>query len=174
MVAALLAHPQDLLATLALGNTFANAAMLAVALRMVFNAQWTLAPDDVRAAGVGAHRLRGASQNPGRAAAGTLGAARGLAAVDLSKSHQAAASRGPMAECSDFPKNRDANGRAAGDDGRGISRTARNGLPAGHARRIRKGNHPPNHQPRSARGARRHAAARRHGVPSPTTRRWRK
>jgi CBS domain containing-hemolysin-like protein len=33
-----------LLATLALGNTFANAAMLAVALRMVFNnAQWTLA-----------------------------------------------------------------------------------------------------------------------------------
>ncbi len=41
-VAALLAHPQDLLATLALGNTFANAAMLAVALRMVFNAQWTM------------------------------------------------------------------------------------------------------------------------------------
>jgi putative hemolysin len=43
VVAALLAHPQDLLATLALGNTFANAAMLAVALRMVFNAHWTLA-----------------------------------------------------------------------------------------------------------------------------------
>jgi putative hemolysin len=42
-VAALLEHPQDLLATLALGNTFANAAMLAVALRMAFNAQWTLA-----------------------------------------------------------------------------------------------------------------------------------
>ena len=41
-VAALLEHPQDLLATLALGNTFANAAMLAVALRMAFNAQWTL------------------------------------------------------------------------------------------------------------------------------------
>ncbi len=32
-----------MLATLALGNTFANAAMLAVALRMVFNAHWTLA-----------------------------------------------------------------------------------------------------------------------------------
>ncbi len=43
IVAALLAHPQDLLATLALGNTFANAAMLAVVLRMAFNAQWTLA-----------------------------------------------------------------------------------------------------------------------------------
>ena len=43
IVAALLAHPQDLLATMVLGNTFANAAMLAVALRMVFNAQWTLA-----------------------------------------------------------------------------------------------------------------------------------
>jgi putative hemolysin len=42
-VAQLLQHPQDLLATLALGNTFANAAMLAVALRMVFNAHWTLA-----------------------------------------------------------------------------------------------------------------------------------
>ncbi len=39
----LLAQPQDLLATLALGNTFANAAMLAVALRMVFDAQWVLA-----------------------------------------------------------------------------------------------------------------------------------
>jgi putative hemolysin len=38
IVAALLEHPQDLLATLALGNTFANAAMLAVALWMVFNA----------------------------------------------------------------------------------------------------------------------------------------
>ena len=44
IVTQLLEHPQDLLATLALGNTFANAAMLAVALRMVFNnAQWTLA-----------------------------------------------------------------------------------------------------------------------------------
>jgi CBS domain containing-hemolysin-like protein len=43
IVARLLARPQDLLATLALGNTFANAAMLAVALRMVFNAHWALA-----------------------------------------------------------------------------------------------------------------------------------
>jgi putative hemolysin len=42
-VARLLERPQDLLATLALGTTFANAAMLAVALRMVFNAQWALA-----------------------------------------------------------------------------------------------------------------------------------
>jgi putative hemolysin len=42
MVTQLLERPQDLLATLALGNTFANAAMLAVALRMVFNAHWTL------------------------------------------------------------------------------------------------------------------------------------
>jgi CBS domain containing-hemolysin-like protein len=43
IVAQLLERPQDLLATLALGNTFANAAMLAVALRMVFNAHWALA-----------------------------------------------------------------------------------------------------------------------------------
>jgi len=43
MVARLLERPQDLLATLVLGNTFANAAMLAVALRMVFNEQWALA-----------------------------------------------------------------------------------------------------------------------------------
>ena len=42
-VARLLSRPQDLLATLALGTTFANAAMLAVALRMVFDAQWALA-----------------------------------------------------------------------------------------------------------------------------------
>jgi putative hemolysin len=43
IVARLLAEPQDLLATLALGNTAANAAMLAVALRMVFDAHWALA-----------------------------------------------------------------------------------------------------------------------------------
>jgi putative hemolysin len=43
VVARLLERPQDLLATLALGNTFANAAMLAVALQLVFNAHWTLA-----------------------------------------------------------------------------------------------------------------------------------
>src|SRR5471032_2080693 len=43
IVSQLLARPQDLLATLALGNTFANAAMLAVALRMVFDAGWALA-----------------------------------------------------------------------------------------------------------------------------------
>jgi CBS domain containing-hemolysin-like protein len=42
-VSQLLARPQDLLATLALGNTFANAAILAAALRMVFNAHWALA-----------------------------------------------------------------------------------------------------------------------------------
>ena len=75
-VAGLLAHPQDLLATLALGNTFANAAMLAVALRMAFNAQWTLALTMIRAAGVHAAGLRSVSQNPGGAAAGTLGVAR--------------------------------------------------------------------------------------------------
>ncbi len=43
IVTQLLERPQDLLATLVLGNTFANAAMLAVALRMVFNAHWALA-----------------------------------------------------------------------------------------------------------------------------------
>jgi putative hemolysin len=43
IVARLLERPQDLLATLALGNTFANAAVLAVALRMVFDAHWALA-----------------------------------------------------------------------------------------------------------------------------------
>ena len=43
IVAQLLERPQDLLATLVLGNTFANAAMLAVALRMVFDSHWALA-----------------------------------------------------------------------------------------------------------------------------------
>jgi len=42
VVSQLLERPQDLLATLALGNTFANAAMLAVALRMVFDSGWAL------------------------------------------------------------------------------------------------------------------------------------
>ena len=40
IVSELLERPHDLQATLALGNTFANAAILAAALRMVFNAQW--------------------------------------------------------------------------------------------------------------------------------------
>jgi len=39
-VARLLEQPQDLLATMAFGNTFANAAMLAVALQMVFDDRW--------------------------------------------------------------------------------------------------------------------------------------
>ena len=43
IIVRLLEHPQDLLATLALGNTFANAAVLAVALRMVLDAHWALA-----------------------------------------------------------------------------------------------------------------------------------
>jgi len=43
IVADLLERPQDLLATLALGNTFANAVILAAALRMVFDAHWALA-----------------------------------------------------------------------------------------------------------------------------------
>ncbi len=40
LVARLLGQPQDLLATLALGNTCANGAMLAVALWMVLNGRW--------------------------------------------------------------------------------------------------------------------------------------
>ncbi len=43
IVCRLLEQPQDLLATLVLGNTAANAAMLAIALRMVFDAGWPLA-----------------------------------------------------------------------------------------------------------------------------------
>jgi len=43
IVADLLERQQDLLATLALGNTFANAVILAAALRMVFDAHWALA-----------------------------------------------------------------------------------------------------------------------------------
>jgi putative hemolysin len=43
VIAQLLEHPQDLLATLALGNTFANAALLAMVLRMSFTTHWALA-----------------------------------------------------------------------------------------------------------------------------------
>ncbi len=42
-VARLLAEPQDLLATMVLGNTFASAAMLAVALWMAIHGHWPLA-----------------------------------------------------------------------------------------------------------------------------------
>ena len=42
IVSQLLAQPQDLLATMVLGNTFANAALLAVTLRMVFTGEWPL------------------------------------------------------------------------------------------------------------------------------------
>src|SRR5215471_31665 len=40
-VEGLLSKPQDLLASLVLGNTFANAAVLAVALWMVLEGRWT-------------------------------------------------------------------------------------------------------------------------------------
>jgi putative hemolysin len=43
IVSELLERPHDLQATLALGNTFANAAILAVALRMVFEDRWGFA-----------------------------------------------------------------------------------------------------------------------------------
>jgi len=43
MVARLLAEPQDLLATMVLGNTIASAAMLAVALWMAIHGRWPLA-----------------------------------------------------------------------------------------------------------------------------------
>ena len=42
IIARLLEQPQDLLAAMVLGNTFANAAMLAVALRKVFSGEWPL------------------------------------------------------------------------------------------------------------------------------------
>jgi len=44
LVARLLAEPQDLLATMVLGNTFASAAMLAVALWMAIHGHWPLGP----------------------------------------------------------------------------------------------------------------------------------
>src|ERR1035438_1425118 len=43
VVARVLAEPQDLLATMVLGNTFASAAMLAVALWMAIHGRWPLA-----------------------------------------------------------------------------------------------------------------------------------
>jgi len=43
IVAQMLARPEDLLATLVLGNTFANAAILAMVLRMSFDTHWALA-----------------------------------------------------------------------------------------------------------------------------------
>src|ERR1051326_81918 len=42
IVLSLLAVPQDLLATMVLGNTFATAAMLAIGLWMALNGRWTV------------------------------------------------------------------------------------------------------------------------------------
>src|SRR5262245_64007401 len=44
IVVRLLGEAQDLLATMVLGNTFASAAMLAVALWMALNGRWPLLP----------------------------------------------------------------------------------------------------------------------------------
>ncbi len=44
IVTRLLSQPQDLLATMVLGNTFATAAMLAIGLWMALNGQWPLLP----------------------------------------------------------------------------------------------------------------------------------
>src|SRR5712671_4558435 len=44
IVVRLLGEAQDLLATMVLGNTFASAAMLAVALWMALNGRWPLIP----------------------------------------------------------------------------------------------------------------------------------
>ncbi len=44
IVARLLDHPRDLLAAMVLGNTFANAAMLAIALWMALDGSWLTAP----------------------------------------------------------------------------------------------------------------------------------
>jgi putative hemolysin len=130
----LLEHPQDLLATLVLGNTFANAAMLAVALRMVFNAHWALALTMIGAAGAGAAGLRSLSQNPGGAARRTLGRARGWLMLIFEKAskplHRAAQWLNVAISKKTAPQSRRAAGQA---DGRGISGAARHGLPAGHA-----------------------------------------
>jgi len=106
VVAALLEHPQDLLATLALGNTFANAAMLAVALRMVFNADdWTLALTMIALLALTLLGCRSFPQDPGGAAAGTLGRSRvSWPLLVISKGDRAAASRSTLAERGDSEK----------------------------------------------------------------------
>ena len=69
--------------------------------------------DDARVAGAGADRLRSFSQDTGGAAAGTLGVARGVAAVGFSKSDHAAASRRAMAERGHFERIAPRHGLAA-------------------------------------------------------------
>ncbi len=175
IVARLLERPQDLLATLALGNTFANAAMLAVALRMVFDAHWALALTLIALLALTlivceVFPKTLAVRRPERWALRV-----GWLLLVFSKNLHAGISRGATAEFGFPEKIRAANGHArAGAFGCGISRAARHGPSAGHARRIREGNHPADHRPRPAHGARRDAPARRHGVHFGTTQRWRK
>ena len=67
LVEGLLAEPQDLLATMVLGNTFANAAMLAVALWMALDRPLANTHNDPRVAGTNFGGLRGVAQNHGGA-----------------------------------------------------------------------------------------------------------
>ena len=104
IVARLLERPQDLLATLALGNTFANAAMLAVALRMVFDAGWALALTVIALLvfvllGCEVFPKTLAVRRPERWALRV-----GLAAAGFSKNQHAGVSRGAVAELGFYQK----------------------------------------------------------------------
>ena len=170
IVQQLLASPQELLAAMVLGNTFATAALLAVVLWMTLTGHWPASLSSPGPARRPAHRLRGPAQNPGRARPErwSMRTARPLSA--LRKDLRDPSAVGPEDERGHHRPVRPANGQVPQHpDRRRLPGIARTGHPAGHAGRVREGNHPPDHQPRPAHRARRDEAARRGWPASRTT-----
>ena len=148
IVARLLAEPQDLLATMVLGNTFASAAMLAVALWMAIHGHWPLA---ATVAGLLALILIGCEVLPKTLAVRrpeqwALRVARPLALVlrfslplcRVAQKVNAAILRAVI------PRTVQPHVDA---DGRGLPGVAGDGVSAGHAGAVGEGDHPADHQP---------------------------
>ncbi len=149
IISRLLSEPQDLLATLVLGNSFANAGIVAVALWLASVRGWPLpAVLAVLLALILIWRRSGA-QNAGRARAGTVGLARRPAHAGLLQNDQPPACAAWRKRLTNLSLRACPQPRptvAGGSVRRGIPGIARNGLSARGAGGGRKGNHPANHQ----------------------------
>ena len=94
IISRLLAEPQDLLATLVLGNSFANAGIVAVALWVAMGRGWSLGAVMPGLSGADSVWRGSGAQNAGRARAGTLGVARGTSDAFVAGFQPALAPRG--------------------------------------------------------------------------------
>ena len=96
IISRLLSTPQDLLATLVLGNSFANAGIVAVMLWVVWRRDWPAGLVMFGVLWAVLVRRRSRAQNAGRARAGTLVAAGGAPDVVSAKRQPPAAPRCPI------------------------------------------------------------------------------